>query len=179
MARTTQNNLLFRATQGDYWFDFRNFSGEASGANPVTATVSTIPVLDFPALPGRITDTLETQTEVHLYRLPVLQGANLDLRIHAPTFLAVMELLDEDLQLITRTYSERLQWIAPSDGEIFVRISPYSGQADADAEYTLGIQELVAMPIGAIPATTNGVLDDLPFPQWYRATVQALSLIHI
>ncbi len=127
---------------------------------------------DLGTLPVTASGVFDTDGETDFYSFEAEEGDRINLRVLKNGFFGPMSIYDRDtFATLASTYSDRLGFVAPHTGEFVVHLAPYSDDRDPSFTYDLGVEEITATDMGTLPAQQSGVVDNEPFPAWYKMSV--------
>ncbi|QDG53308.1 hypothetical protein FIV42_21945 [Persicimonas caeni] len=127
---------------------------------------------DLGPLPAVVTGTFDTPGETDFYTFSASAGDRINFRLEENNYFGQLTVYDADtFQPLIQTYSSRDTMIVEEDGDYIVHVAPYNEERDPTYTYELGVEKISATDLGTTPASQSGVVDNAPFPAWFKMTV--------
>jgi hypothetical protein len=133
----------------------------------------TEPVVDdLGALPAVVSGVFDTPGKTDFYKFSAEAGDNLNFRLDENNYFGQMTVYHAGTyQPVLETFSGRSLLVIEETGDYVVRIAPYYEDRDPTWTYTLGVEKIEATDVGMPPVSETGVVDNAPFPTWYKMPV--------
>lgn len=158
---------------GTLWFDARDYLGRAtSPQSPLTIEISRASVTRVDSLPSVQQSALSTSSSGDYFRLAVLAGQRLDIRLKASDFTPVIEVFDAaTMSRLTVSYAGSVQVSARADAELLLSVSALGSLSDTPSPYILGIHPIEPVALGSLPANADELHDRDVRGHWYAVDV--------
>jgi hypothetical protein len=129
---------------------------------------------DLGPMPAVVNGVFDTPGKTDFYSFSADAGDKINFRLDENNYFGQMTVYDaQTYQPILQTYSSRALMAVEETGDYVVRVAPYYEDRDPEMTYTLGVEKIAATDVGATPVSETGVVDDAPFPAWYKMAVNA------
>lgn len=180
LQRSFSSTFSFQAPEtGTFWIETRDFLGRGTGMTPMVVAVSTPMVQTLGALPAKASGALAQPGQEDFYRFSAKAGDKIEVSVLAEAFFPSMEFYDATTFQRFDSGSRTTELVFEMDREVVVKVTTFDEDRAPEFTYTLGVQRLNEEPVGALPATKTGVLDEAPFGRWYKLTAQANKLYNV
>jgi hypothetical protein len=129
---------------------------------------------DLGELPAVVNGVFDTPGKTDFYRFTAAAGDKINFRLDENNYFGQMTVYDaETFQPIIQTYSARSLLTVEEAGDYVVHVAPYYEDRGPEMTYTLGVEKIAATDVGNPPVSETGVVDSVPFPNWYKMPVSA------
>lgn len=180
LQSTYSSSFSFQAPEtGTFWIETRDFLGRGTGMTPMVVSLSTPMIQELGALPAKASGALANPGQEDFYRFSAKAGDKLEVSILAEAFLPSLEFYDAVTFQRFDSGSRTTELVFDADMEVVVKVTTFSEDREPGYTYTLGVQPVGDAPIGALPATKVGALDDAPFGDWYKLSAEANKLYNV
>lgn len=169
IATASYGTTFALPSAGPFWVELVDIIGRGTGGVPSTITVAPMVATPIGALPAVATGVLETTPQA-LHTFEVTAGDRIDVRVHAPSFFASLDVFDENLQPVGGRFYVDRRFIAPSTGTYTVAVASSSSGFGPGYDYTLGVAK-ISPAAQQLPATVTASLDQPAIAHWYSVPV--------